>query len=291
MSFVSPFSGRGIRSRREFLAVAGASAGMAATRGLPEPPGLQLYSLRREAEKDLGGTLALVRKLGFKKLEAGDFYGRTATEFQRLLAANGLIVTSMGAEWEQLSTSISRVVDNAHALGAGYVVCSSIPRKKRLTLDDVVRAADNFNRWGEVLSRSNLRFCYHPHGPEFVAGPDGTLFDTLARRMNPKVANFEMDVFWFMFGNQDPAKSLERHSGRFPLMHLKDIRRGEPRTFDPGTVAEEASVPLGMGEVNWPPVLAAARKTGVKHYYIEEEHPEAVKQIRQTLHYLDNLSF
>ncbi len=287
MRFDSPFSGPAIRSRREFLA----AAGLAATRGVPQPPGLQLYSLRREAEKDLSGTLALIRTLGFQELEAGDFYGRIAADFQRLLTANGLTVTSFGAEWAQLSSSTSRVADNARALGAGYVMCSAIPRNKRLTLNDVTRAADNFNRWGEALSRSNLRFCYHPHGPEFVPGPDGTLFDTLARRMDPKFANFEMDVFWFVFGNQDPAQSLERYRGRFPLMHLKDIRKGEPRTFDPGTVAEEASVPLGAGEVNWPAVLDAARKSGVQHYYVEEEHPEAVKQIRQSLRYLENIGF
>ena len=129
--------------------------------------------------------------------------------------------------------------------------------------------------------------CYHTHGYEFVSGPDGTLFDTLAKRMDPKVANFEMDVFWIVFGDQDPAKLLERYSGRFFLMHVKDIRKGEPRTFDPGTVAEEASVPLGAGEVVWPEVLKAAKKFGVRHYYLEEEHPDAVKQIRQSLSFLE----
>ncbi|MGH9675303.1 MAG: hypothetical protein ACRD44_19195, partial [Bryobacteraceae bacterium] len=66
---------------------------------------------------------------------------------------------------------------------------------------------------------------------------------------------------------------------------------GEPRTGEPGNVREEASVPLGTGEVNWPPVLAAAAKTGVKHYFIEEEHPEAAGQIPQTLAYLRKLRF
>jgi sugar phosphate isomerase/epimerase len=100
-----------------------------------------------------------------------------------------------------------------------------------------------------------------------------------------------MDVFWFVFGDQDPTTALERYSGRFPLMHVKDIRPGEPRTFNPGTVAEEASVPLGTGEVDWPAVLRAARRHGVRRYYIEEEHPDAVRQIEQSLRYLKNLRF
>jgi sugar phosphate isomerase/epimerase len=153
----------------------------------------------------------------------------------------------------------------------------------------VHRAAERFNQWGRDLAGAGLHFCYHPHGPEFVSGPDGTLFDTLARRTDPALANFEMDVFWFVFGNLDPAATLQRYGGRFPLMHVKDIRQGEPRTFDPGTVAEEASVPLGTGEVAWPAVLRAAQKAGVRHYYIEEEHPDAVRQIRQSLQYLASL--
>ena len=155
-----------------------------------------------------------------------------------------------------------------------------------MNLDDARRAADAFNRWGRELSQSGLRLCFHPHGPEFVPGPDGTLFDTMARAMDPKAANFEMDVFWFVFGNQNPAEHLRRYKGRFLLMHLKDIRPGVRRTFDPATVAEEDSVPIGKGEVDWPTTLRAARESGVEEYFIEEEHPRAVEQITESLRYL-----
>jgi sugar phosphate isomerase/epimerase len=279
-------------SRRDFLALAGAALPLAAAgQKFAGPPGLQIYSLRRQAAKDLPGTLELIRELGFRELEVGSFNGRTPAEFKKLADANGLAVTTVGAEWDQLSKSTAQAVDQAGVFGARYVTCTSIPRHKKLTPDDVTSASDHFNRWGEELSRAGLRFTYHPHGPEFVSGPDGRLFDTMAKRMDPKFANFEMDVFWFVFGNTDPAKMLERYSGRFPLMHVKDIRKGERRTFDPGTVAEEASVPLGTGEVDWPSVLAAARKHGVRHYYIEEEHPDAVRQIKQSLKYLEDLTF
>ena len=262
-----------------------------ANRSFSRPLGLQIYSLRREASQNLASTLALIRDLGFSELETGNFFGHTASAFRRMLTDYGLKATSMGADWRQFSTEPTKVADEAATLGVEYVTTSQIPRKKRLTLDDATRAADNLNRWGEVLADTRLRLCYHIHGYEFVSGPDGTLFDTLAKRMEARLVNFEMDVFWVVFGNQDPAKLLERYSGRFPLMHVKDIRKGEARTFDPGTVAEEASVPLGTGEVVWASVLEAARKHGVQHYYLEEEHPNAVAQIRQSLHYLERIRF
>lgn len=272
-------------TRRTFLAGAGA----AAVGKFSRPLGLQLYSLRREAAKDLPRTLALARGLGFTELEVGGFYGRTAAEFRKLLADHGMKATSMGASWQQLTASPQQVAADARAVGAGYVTTSQIPRKKRLTVDDAERAAETFNRWGEALG--DLKFCYHIHGYEFVEGPDGTLFDTLARRMDAKRANFEMDVFWVVFGNENPVRLLERYSGRFPLMHVKDIRKGEARTFNPGTVREEASVPLGQGEVNWPPLFAAARRHGVSHYYLEEEHPNAVAQMKESLRYLEKIGY
>ncbi len=278
-------------TRRDLLGrIALAAAAPVRGAAIPLPPGLELYSLRYLAEKDLPGALAAARKLGFRDLEAGSFYGRPVAEFRRLADSDGLTVSSMGAEWDQLQQSAPEVAAQAHELGASFVTCTSIPRGagKRLSLDDVKRASAAFNRWGSELARENLRLCFHPHGPEFIPGPDGTLFDTMAREMDPKAANFEMDVFWFVFGNQDPAAMLRRYKGRFLLMHLKDIRKGVARTFDPGTVEEEDSVPLGTGEVNWAATLAAARECGVEKYYIEEEHPRAVEQIRQSLAYLQN---
>ena len=43
---------------------------------------------------------------------------------------------------------------------------------------------------------------------------------------------------------------------------------------------------LGTGQLDFPAILKAARASGVTHYYIEDEHPEAVSQIPQTLDYL-----
>ena len=278
-------------SRRAFLLMAGAALPLVAQRSFPGPLGLQLYSLRREAAKDLPGTLSMIRKMGFEELEVGDFFGRTPGEFRRIAADAGLKITSVGAEWPQLTKSASEAADNARTVGAEYVCCTNIPHHRPFAADDARRAAENFNRWGQVLSGAGLRFCYHPHGFEFGSGPDGTLFDTMAKQIDPRNANFEMDVFWIVFGSQDPVKLLQRYPGRFALMHLKDMRKGEVKTGNPGDVAEEDSVPLGTGEIDWPGVLRAARESGVRRYYIEEEHPNAVGQIPRSLEYLRKLKF
>src|SRR5437016_1428783 len=191
-------------SRRSFLGSA-AALPMAARQRLSI--GLEIYSLRGDAEKDLPATLATIRKFGFTEVEVSALYGRTAAEFRRLLDSNGLKATSMMAEYGRLAKAVSSVADDAHSLGAEYVVCGTLPhQKKHLTVEDCAPAAENLNRWGETLAKTGLHCCYHTHGIEFDGASDGTVFDTLAKRCNPKFANFEMDIFWIVYAHQDPAK-------------------------------------------------------------------------------------
>ena len=276
-------------SRRAFLAAACAMESVGAQQKASVPMGLEIYSLRNEAEKDLPATLALIRKFGFTEVEGGDFYGRSAAEFRKLLDGNGLKLTSMMAAYDRLNRDIHSVADDAHALGAEYVVCSTVPHHKKLTAEDCERAIESLNRFGENLAKSGLRCCYHTHGIEFGKSPEGTLFDTLAKGTNAQLVNFEMDIFWIVYAYQDPVKLLHQYPGRFPLMHVKDIRKGTALGGSPGDVLEEASVPLGTGLVNIPVALRAARETGVRHYYIEEEAVDAAKQISESLRYLESL--
>ena len=278
--------------RRSFIAgVAGAAALPAmAKSSFRAEVGTNIYSLRYLAEKDLPGTLKLIRELGFREVEVGELYGHTAAGFLGLLKAAGLRATSFGAAYDALGKDLDAVAAQAHTLGTEYIVCSTIPHSaKHVTADDCRRAADALNRWGERLAKAGLRLCYHTHGTEFDSSPDGTIFDTLVKLTNPKFVNFEMDIFWIVYGHQDPVKLLQRYPGRFPLMHVKDIRKGTVLGGSPADVQEDDSVPLGTGLVDVRAALLAAQAAGVKHFYLEEEAVDAVPQIRQSLRYLAGL--
>ena len=254
--------------------------------------GLELYSFRTQAEKDLPAALALIRRFGIREVEVSRLYGHKAVDFRRMLDANGLKATSMMAGYDQLAADCDAVAADAHELGAEYVVCATLPHThKYLSIEDCDRAAPQLNRWGERFSQVRLRCCYHTHGTEFQPFEDGTVFDALAKRTDPRYANFEMDIFWIVFGFQDPVKMLYRYRGRFPLMHVKDIRKGTVLGGSPGDVREEDSVPLGQGLVDIRAALRAAEKTGVVHYYIEDEAVDAAAQLPASLRYLKSLDF
>ena len=48
---------------------------------------------------------------------------------------------------------------------------------------------------------------------------------------------------------------------------------------------------LGTGQVDWPALLRAAQKVGVKYYFIEDESPTAVEQIPQSLRFLESVEW
>ena len=277
-------------SRRAILAGIWPTLALTKTNGHVSA-GLEIYSLRAQAEKDLPATLALIRRLGFREVEVSGLYGHSAAEFRRMLDYSGLKATSMMAEYERLTQDCEAVAADAHELGSEYVVCSTLPHQhKYLSVEDCDRAAPKLNLWGEKLARAKLHLCYHTHGTEFQKFEGGTVFDALAKRVDARWANFEMDIFWIVYGFQDPVTMLHRYAGRFPLMHIKDIRKGTVLGGLPADVREEDSVPLGQGIVEIAAALRAARETGVRHYYIEDEAVDAAAQLPASLRYLQGLN-
>jgi sugar phosphate isomerase/epimerase len=285
-------------TRRSVLRALGGAAAFVSTSSartstaavLPHPPGgrlgLELYSLRNELKKDPAGTLKMVREWGFEEVELAGFPPMTPADTARALRTANLQPVSMFVDYERLQDDFPGVVRDAKTLGLQYLICGWIPHEKTLTPADVDRAVSSFNRWGAAASRETLRFGYHLHGYEFVPSPDGTLMDTLFNRTDPGHVDYEMDVFWVVRGGGDPVALLQRYGSRIPLVHVKDMRRGTATGVTSGQAPDEASVQLGTGMIDVPAMLRAAVKTGVKWYFLEDEHPDATAQIPGSIEYL-----
>lgn len=261
------------------------------TASFRQPVAMELWTYRRELKEDLPGTLAMIHKLGFRDVETASFYGRTAAEFRKILDGAGLHCSSYITGYARLAKEMDAVIAEAKALGATYVLTAGIPHKGLLTIENVRQAVADFNAWGERLHSAGLRLGYHPHGFEFVPYGNGNLFDVMLAGTKPEWVTYEMDVFWFAHGGADPVTYLQKHPSRFALVHLKDVAVGTATGGHSGRAPDEASVALGAGELDWPAILRAAVNAGVKKYYIEDESPEAAKQVPVSLRYLQEVRF
>jgi sugar phosphate isomerase/epimerase len=248
--------------------------------------GLELYSLREGMKRDLPGTLAQVRQMGFDHVEVPELYGLSAMEFRRALDRAGLKATAMVAGYEDLRTNLAEVQRNLDALDARWAILGWIPHGKVFERADVERSSRDMNAWGATLASSGYKFAYHAHGYEFQPSPEGTLFDVMAGSTDPATVKFELDTFWIVWPGQDCVKLMKRYPTRFRLLHLKDLRKGVKTGDLSGQAPVIDSVALGDGVVPWNDLLAVAREQRFEDYFIEDESPDAAQQIPRSLRYL-----
>ena len=288
-------------SRRDFLSTV--AAGVALGRGvaawpagqdeirtpLNGPVGLQMWSLREYLPKDLAGTLAKIRAMGFRDVEAAGLWKHSVGELRAALDANGLRCQSAHMPFERLRDDPSGAFAEARALGASWVVCPWIPHDKEFTRDDALKSADTFNKVGAAAEGAGLRFAYHCHGYEMLPAPEGTRFETLAQNTDPRRVTFQVDVFHTLHGGASPVDLIGRYAGRVTSLHLKDLKKGVAITKGTATAPPDEDVPLGTGQVDWPAVLRAATKAGASLYYIEDESADPWGHIPKSVEYLSTL--
>ena len=253
------------------------------------PIGIQGYTYR-DSWQDPIAVLDTIKSLGITEYEGGVIKGYTAAQTRKLFEERGIKIVSTGTGFDALADSVKlqQLITTAKALGATYVMCAWIPHQKEFNLQDANKAIAVFNKAGKVLRKNGLTFCYHIHGYEFYPHENGTLFDYMVNNMDPKDVSFEIDILWAYFGGQDPAKLILKYGDRMKLMHLKDLQKGVKGNLT-GLTAVEHDVALGTGQLNIPEILRAAKKVGIKHYFIEDESPKHPDQIPVTIKYLRSL--
>jgi len=253
------------------------------------PFGLQTYTFRRSIEKDPAKVLDTIKMMGITEIESGGGGSLTLQEFKKLCDDRGISIPSTGADYDQLAAKTDSIIYRAKALGATYVMCAWIPHANNVfTLENAMKAVEDFNKAGKILKENGLTFCYHPHGYEFQPYGDGTLLDYLVKNTNPEYVSFEMDIMWIYFGGGDPAALLKKYGNRWKLMHVKDLKKGTKRDLTGGT-SQENDVAVGTGELDIPAIMKEAKKVGIKHYFIEDESSNIIIQIPQTIAYLKSL--
>ena len=251
--------------------------------------GLQLYSLRDQFARDVPKTLDQVHDFGIKYVETHSMYGLTPEKFRAELDSRGLKAVSGHFSYDQCRDDIEGVAREAKILGEEYVGCAWIPHQDPFDEKTCRDAITVFNRAGEALAKHGLRFFYHTHGYEFLPYGKGTLFDLMMAETKPRFVHYEMDVFWIVHPGQDPTKLLAQYGSRFELMHVKDMKQGTPTGVFTGHADLSSNVALGAGVIDWRAVFKAARKAGVKWYFIEDESPSSVQQIPESLKFLEQL--
>jgi len=276
-----------------FAVAASLAANCLAAVSFQDHTGLQLWSLRDQTKADLPAALDWVKAQGITEVETAGTAKVSAAEFSKLLQDRGLKAVSAHIGYDDLAKDLPAAIQTAKTLGVKYVMTAWIPHgKEGLTAELAHKAAADFSKWGEAFRAAGITYGYHPHGFEFVplASEGGkTAFDILVSETKPEFVSFEMDVFWVFHAGVDPTALLKKHSTRWSLLHVKDIRKGAVTGLSTGGAPPIDNVAVGTGQIDWPSVLKTAEQIGVKHFFIEDETPSPLVCIPDSLKYLRGL--
>lgn len=223
--------------------------------------GLQLYTVREAAGRDVRGTLKRVAEIGYRYVELAGLYGLTTVEVRDTLREFDLTAVSSHESLDGLVSDTAGIIARMHTLGCPYVVCPGAAATHETDPAAWDHLADQFNTIGRACADAGIVFGYHNHAHEFamVDGMHG--LDYLMEKTDPALVKMELDVGWAWYGGVDPAAYLRKYAGRVPLIHAKDHDRED----------KDVNRPVGDGALDWRAIFAAANDAGVEYAIVEED--------------------
>ena len=262
--------------------------------------GIQLYSLRDVIEKDTKNVLTQLAKSGYKELEAygidkGTFFGFSGKEFKKMAedlgmkvigshAGPGRVADKAVANLDEFAPTWKKSVALALEAGLSYITQPWLEEKYRKSADDIKKTAESLNKLGEYAKSQGLAFTYHNHNFEFEKVDGETIYDIMLKNTDPKVANFEMDLYWVYFAGKDPVTYFNAHPGRFKQFHVKDMSKTD----------DKINGDLGKGKIDFATLFKHAEKSGVKHYFVEQEsgyNPDSITSAKNCAAYFKTLNY
>ena len=276
-------------TRREFVKIAGTEAivaGMLAGTGTTlgaKPLGLPIGSQtwpHRAMIKDgnFAGMLAALKAIGVESIELcspldyDDFKSLSdGKQVRKLIADHGMACESAHFGMDELRTRQSQAIAWAHDVGITQMVTATLDAGDKPTLDDVKRAADEYNKIAAAAAREGIQQGLHNEGFEVSQVNGKRTYDLLFELLDPKLVKFQFQMSTIGWGFV-AADYFKKYPGRFNSMHVQDVDlKGKPSSEDSeeGT-GHGAQVPVGKGSIDWVKTFEAAKVGGVKSYYVEQ---------------------
>ena len=266
-------------SRREFVKNAGAAgaAGLLFSHALDLranplglPIGCQTWPVRKMVEKDFPGTVQKLARIGFQTIELCSPAGYADSGFAGLAKYNGTdlrkILSDAGVSCISSHFSIQELRDNqsgriawASDVGLKQMIVPSLDGPKKPTLDDVKRAADEYNKMGENAAKAGIQQGLHNEDFELSTVDGKRTYDVLFGLLDPKLVKFQFQVSTVSSG-YDAADYFTKYPGRFMSMHVQGW-----------SAKTRKIVPVGQGTLDWKRIFTAAKAGGVQNYFVEME--------------------
>lgn len=286
-------------SRREFFRRAGTdavvvsvlAAGVVPVRAAPLglPIGSQTYphrSLISEGNfagllktlKDLGvGAVELCSPLGYKEFAPL----ADGKQTKKILADHGMTCISGHFGMRELREKQAESIAWAKDVGITQMMTATLGGGNTPTMDDVKKAADEYNKIAEVAAKAGIQQGLHNEGFEMSEVDGKRTYDLLFELLDPKLVKFQFQMSTISRGFV-ATEYFAKYPGRFISMHVQDVDLnaepppppppppGQPPRQNTAPRGRGAQTSVGKGSIDWVKTFQAAKAAGVKNYFVEQ---------------------
>ena len=248
------------------------------------PIGCQTWPVREMIAKDFPGTLKQLAAAGFQSIEMcspvgyddngfGGLVKYKGAELKKIINDAGLTCVSSHFGLDELRKSQDDRIAWATDLGLTQMLVASLDGPKKPTMDDVKRAADEYNKMGEKAAKAGIQQGLHNEEFETSTVDGKRTYDVLFELLDPKLVKFQFQVSTISEGF-DAAEYFNKYPGRFVSMHVQGW-----------SATEKKIVPVGKGTLDWKKIFTAAKTGGIKNYFVEMK----LEMMKESVPYLRNL--
>jgi len=227
------------------------------------PIGLQLYSVRDDAEKDLPGVLKAVAEMGYDGVDFAGYYGWEAKDIRKMVDDFGLKVCGghLGLD-TLLGDELKKTVEFQRTLGNKFLIVPGLPESRRNSRAAWLETAKLFNKIADNLEPEGMMTGYHNHSIEFQPLDGEMPWDTFYGNTKKEVV-MQLDTGNALHGGADPVPFLKKYPGRAITVHLKEYSKTNDKAL------------VGEGDTNWDEVFELCESIGATEWYIVEQESYA----------------
>ena len=256
-------------SRRRFVATAGCLAALGremTANPLGLPIGCQTYPVRMSLQKDFPGTIKELTDAGFHTIELCSPFGYKefsdlgkykGAELRKMLGDMGVKCVSAHFGMKELRDSQAERIAWASDMGMTQMLVASLGGPRMPTMDDVKRAADEYNKMGELAQKAGIQQALHNENFETSMVDGKRTYDVLFELLDPKLVKFQFQVSTIAQGF-DAAEYFTKYPGRFVSMHVQGW-----------STETRQQMAVGQDSLDWKKIFTAAKTGGIKNYFVE----------------------
>ncbi len=247
--------------------------------------GIQLYSLRDDARRDLERTIADIAAMGYKDVELlGSMknFEMPPAQLRAVLDRNGLRAPSTHVSGNALD-DLDRQLDEARILGHDYLIVASLPISGPRTVDDYRRWADRLNESGRRARERGVWVGFHNHANDFTPVGGVVPYDVLMDRTDAAIVRMQLDTGNIAMAGLDPHEYMRRFGPRYWSFHIKDVP----------SLGATQDTELGKGAIDFPRLLASIDRIDEKHLFVEQEtYPGTpLESMKRDFEFISRLEF